>query len=126
MTLTMFSRYSQIKLFVYKLIWGAFLLTFTQKNPSEFLVEQRVKSNKHEQQAKSNELKITSSEQNVTSDEQKVKSSDQKLTSNKQKLTSNEQNVSTLKLTISSLKNVRELKEISARCVSPRFLAPRL
>ena len=113
----MFSRYSQIKLFVYKLIWRAFLLTFTQKNPSEFLVEQRGKSNKHEQQAKSNELKITS-------DEQKVKSSEQKLTSNKQKLTSNEQNVSTLKLTISSLKNVRELKETSPRCVSPRFLAP--
>ena len=43
------------KLFVYKLIWRTLLSTFAQKkkkkNPSEFLVEQRAKSN--EQQATS-------------------------------------------------------------------------
>ena len=33
------------------------LFTFTKKNPSEFLVEQRVKSN--EQRAKSNEQRAT-------------------------------------------------------------------
>ena len=42
------------------------LCTFTQKKyPSEFLVEQRGKSN--EQQAKSNEQEVTSNEQKVTS-----------------------------------------------------------
>ena len=41
------------------------LCTFTQKkNPSEFLVEQRGKSN---EQAKSNEQEVTSNEQKVTS-----------------------------------------------------------
>ena len=49
------------------------LCTFTQKkNPPEFLVEQRGKSN--EQQAKSNEQEVTSNEQKVTSNEQGAKS----------------------------------------------------
>ena len=38
------SSYSQIKLFV-QIKMEKFLFTFTQKNLSEFLVEQRVKSN---------------------------------------------------------------------------------
>ena len=38
------SSYSQIKLFV-EIKMEKFLFTFTQKNLSEFLVEQRVKSN---------------------------------------------------------------------------------
>ena len=62
-----------------------FLFTFTQKkNPSKFLVQQRVKSN---------EQKVASNEQKVTSNEQKVTSNEQKVTSNKPKLTSNEQKV---------------------------------
>ena len=45
------------------------LFTFTQKkNPSEFLVEQQVKSN--EQQAKSNEQQAKSNEQRAKSNEQ--------------------------------------------------------
>ena len=49
-----------------------FLLTFTKKNPSEFLAEQRAKSN--EQKVRSNEQKVTSIDQKVTSNEQRVKS----------------------------------------------------
>ena len=56
------------------------LFTFTKKNPSEFLVEQRVKSN--EQRAKSNKQRA------------KSESNEQKVTSNKQKVTSNEGKVS--------------------------------
>ena len=49
------------------------LFTFTQKkNPSEFLVEQQVKSN--EQQAKSNEQRPKSNEQRAKSNEQRTKS----------------------------------------------------
>ena len=47
------------------------LFTFTQKkNPSEFLVEQQVKSN--EQQAKSNEQRPKSNEQRAKSNEQRA------------------------------------------------------
>ena len=45
------------------------LFTFTKKNPSEFLVEQRVKSN--EQRVKSNEQRAKSNEQQAKSNEQK-------------------------------------------------------
>ena len=41
-----------------KLIWTTFCLLLLKKNPSEFLFEQRVKSNK--QRAKSNEQRATS------------------------------------------------------------------
>ena len=51
--LSQLSSYSQIKLFVFKLICRTFLSTFMQKFPSEFLVEQRAK--RIEQQAKRNE-----------------------------------------------------------------------
>ena len=42
------------------------LFTFTKKNSSEFLVEQRAKSN--EQQAKNNEQRAKSNEQRATSE----------------------------------------------------------
>ena len=41
------------------------MFTFTKKNPSEFLVEQRAKSN--EQRTKNNEQKVTSNEQRAKS-----------------------------------------------------------
>ena len=44
--------------FLYKLIWRTFRLLLLKKNPSEFLVEQRAKSN--ERQAKSNEQRAKS------------------------------------------------------------------
>ena len=56
------------------------LFTFTKKNPSEFLVEQRVKSN--EQLAKSNE-------QLAKSNEQRAKSNEQRATSEKSHLQKN-------------------------------------
>ena len=62
--LSQFSSYSQIKLFV-QINMENLLFTFTKKNPSEFLVEQRVKSN--EQRAKSNEQRAKSNEQRATS-----------------------------------------------------------
>ena len=46
--------------------------TLTKKNPSEFLVEQWVKSN--EQRAKSNEQKVTSNEQRARSNKQRATS----------------------------------------------------
>ena len=52
------------------------LFTFTKKNPPEFLVEQR---------AKSNEEKVTSNEQRGKSNEQRAKSFEQKVTSNEQR-----------------------------------------
>ena len=45
-----------------------FLFTFTQKNLSEFFVEQRAKSN--EQRAKSNEQRVKSNEQQAKNNEQ--------------------------------------------------------
>ena len=48
------------------------LFTLTKKSPSEFLVEQRAKSN--EQQAKSNEQRPRSNEQRVKSNEQQATS----------------------------------------------------
>ena len=75
-----------------------FVYFYSKKNPSEFLVEQRVKSN--EQQAKSNDQRVKSNVQNVTSNDQNITSNEpkgmknkQKVTSNKQKVTSNEQKV---------------------------------
>ena len=44
------------------------LFTFTKKDPSEFIVEQRAKSN--EQKLTSNWQKVTNNEQKVTSNEQ--------------------------------------------------------
>ena len=73
-----------------------FVYFYSKKNPSEFLVEQRVESN--EQQAKSNDQRVktnvqnvTSNDQNITSNEPKGMKSKQKVTSNEQKVTSNEQ-----------------------------------
>ena len=65
------------------------LFTFTKKDPSEFLVEQRVKSN--EQRVKSNEQRAKSNEQRAKNNEQRAKRNEQKVTSNKQKVTNNEQ-----------------------------------
>ena len=45
-----------------------FLITFTQKHPLEFLVEQRSKSN--EQRAKCNKQRAKSNEQRAKSNEQ--------------------------------------------------------
>ena len=47
-----------------------FLFTFTQKNPSEFLVEQRAKDN--EQRAKTNEQRAKSNEQRAKSSAFKI------------------------------------------------------
>ena len=49
-------------------------LLLLKKNPSEFLVEQRVKSNEERAKVTSNEQKVTSNEQKVESGEQCVKS----------------------------------------------------
>ena len=75
-----------------------FLFTLTQKDPSEFPVEQRVKSNEQrvksdEQQSKSNEQQAKNNEQRRKSKDQRAKatSNEEKVTSNKQKVTSNEQ-----------------------------------
>ena len=58
------------------------LFTFTQKkNSSEFLVEQRAKSNK--QRAKINEQRAESNEQPAKSNEQRAKSSEQRATGEK-------------------------------------------
>ena len=51
-----------------------------KKNPSEFLVEQRVKSN--EQRAKSNEQRAKSNEQQVKSNEQRTTNKEFHLKSN--------------------------------------------
>ena len=66
-----------------------FVYFYSKKNPSEFLVEQRVKSN--EQQAKSNDQRVKSNVQNVTSNDQNITSNEPKGVKNKQKVTSNEQ-----------------------------------
>ena len=50
-----------------------FVYFYSKKNPSEFLVEQRLKSN--EQRAKSNEQRLKSNEQRAKSNEQREKSS---------------------------------------------------
>ena len=42
------------------------LFTFTQKNSSEFVVEQRAKSNEQMQKLTSNEQKVTNNEQKVS------------------------------------------------------------
>ena len=65
------------------------MFTFTQKNPSEFLVEQRVKSN--EKWAQSNEQRVKSNEQRAESNEQRAKSNEQRAKSNEQRAESNEQ-----------------------------------
>ena len=52
-----------------------FICFYSKKIPSEFLVEQLVKSN--EQRAKSNEQKVTSNEWKVTRNEQKVTTNEQ-------------------------------------------------
>ena len=83
--------------------------TFTKKNPSEFLLAQRLKSNeqraksneqraksneqrpkRNEQQAKSNEQRAESNEQRAKSDEQQAKSNEQRAKSNEQQAKSNE------------------------------------
>ena len=51
---------------------GNLLFTFTKKNPSEFLVEQRAKSNK--QRAQSNKQQAKSNEQRAKSNERQAKS----------------------------------------------------
>ena len=57
-----------------------FLLTLLKKKkPSEFLVEQRAKSN--EQRAKSNEQRAKSNKQRAKSNEQRAKSNKQRATS---------------------------------------------
>ena len=65
------------------------MFTFTKKNPLEFLVEQRAKSN--EQRAKSNEQRAKNNEQRAKSNEQRVKSNEQQTKNNEQKVTSNKQ-----------------------------------
>ena len=60
----------------------SFLFTFTIKNFSEFLVEQRAKSNK--QRAKSNEQRAKSNEQRAKSNEQRAESNEQRAESNEQ------------------------------------------
>ena len=52
------------------------LLIFTKKNPSEFRVEQRVKSS--EQRAKGNEQRAKSNEQQAKNNEQRAKSNEQR------------------------------------------------
>ena len=76
-----------------------FILTH-EKNPSEFLVEQRAKSNEqqaksNEQHTRSNEQQAKSNEQQAESNEQQTKSNDieQKVTRNKQMVASKEQKV---------------------------------
>ena len=78
---------------MHKLIWRIFCLLLLQKYPSEFLVEQLIKSNHErtkskEQRAKSNEQRAKSKKQQakVTSNEQKVMSNEQKITSNERKV----------------------------------------
>ena len=66
---------------MYKLIWGTFCLLLLKKNPSEFLVEQRVNSN--EQRAKRNEQRAQSNEQQAQSNEQQAQSNEQRATSEK-------------------------------------------
>ena len=62
------------------------MFTFTQKNLSELLVEQRVKSN--EQRAKSNEHRAKSNEQQAESNEKRANSNEQRAKSNEQGATS--------------------------------------
>ena len=62
--------------FLYKLIQRTFCLLLLKKNTSEFLFEQRVKSN--EQRAKSNEHRAKCNEQKVTSNKQKATSNERK------------------------------------------------
>ena len=69
-----------MKLFVYKLTWKTFLITF-KENPLEFLVEQNVKVTSNEQKVTSNKQKATSKEQEVTSNEVKITNKKQKLRS---------------------------------------------
>ena len=91
---TELSSYSQIKLFVYKLMWGTFLFTFTPKKL--FRISFRVTTKKYratgkKKRVKSNKQKVTSNEQKETRNKLKVTSNEQKITSYKQKLKSNEQ-----------------------------------
>ena len=65
------------------------MFTLTKKNPSEFLVEQRAKSN--EQRAKSNEQRAKSNKQRAKSNEQRARSNEQRVKSNEQLTKSNEQ-----------------------------------
>ena len=77
-----FLKASSLKLSsLYKLIWRAFCLLLLKKNPSEFLVEQQVKSN--EERAKSNEQRAKSNEQLAKSNEQRARSKQQRATSKK-------------------------------------------
>ena len=76
-----------------EIVFSLFLL---RKNPSEFLVEQRVKRDKqrvksNKQQAKSKEQRAKSNEQQAKSNKQRAKTNKQCAKSNEQKLTNNEQ-----------------------------------
>ena len=85
--LSYLSSYSKIKLFGYKLILRAFLFTFTQKNPPEFLVKHRAKFN--EQRAESNERGAKGNEQRGKANEKRAKTKEQRATSKKFHLNKN-------------------------------------
>ena len=65
------------------------MFTFTQKNPSEFLVEQWVKSNK--KRVKSSEQRAKINEQRAESNKQRAKTNKQRAKTNEQQAKSNEQ-----------------------------------
>ena len=84
--LSYLSSYSKIKLFGYKLILRAFLFTFTQKNPPEFLVKHRAKLN--EQRAESNERGAKGNEQRAKMNEQRGKANEKRAKTKEQRATS--------------------------------------